>query len=105
MYRANLNIDCVTVFMSSAAIAIQVYRPRHASRDELQFEKAVNSDRIKRRHVVCRDCNPSLPVAACAKRRIAFAEKAVVCDDRDPRAKWQRELHYTQFQGNYRANQ
>lgn len=40
--------------------------------DQTRTEQALNS--VKRRHVVCHDCNSSLPAAACTERPFTYRE-------------------------------
>lgn len=47
-------------FLSSAMISFQAYQPRNMQSRELQTEKVLNSDCVKRCHVVRHDQDPSV---------------------------------------------
>lgn len=63
-----VNSERIKHVVSSAAI--EARQLRHATKNKLHAEKTVISDFVKRRCVVCRDCNPNAPTAECAQRYI-----------------------------------
>lgn len=60
----------VIAIASSAACRDRNPSPAAAACDKLRAEKAVNSNRDKRRHIIYYDQNPSQPAVACGKRQI-----------------------------------
>lgn len=58
-----LKVISLSVTVLSAAITIQASQLWHAQSGELCIGKAVNSNHVKRRHVVCHNRNPSPPAA------------------------------------------